>query len=46
MLGCVDAFISHSWSDDPEAKYQTLRAWALEFNANHGRDPLVWLGTT
>jgi hypothetical protein len=31
-LGEVDAFISHSWSDDGDAKFDRLQEWAAEKN--------------
>jgi len=36
-LGEVDAFISHSWSDDGDAKYDRMKEWAA------GRDVSIWL---
>jgi hypothetical protein len=42
QLGEVDAFLSHSWHDDPSEKWATLCAWAAAFEAKHGRPPLVW----
>jgi hypothetical protein len=42
-LGTVDAFVSHSWSDEPTAKYEALRIWADKFAQAHGRQPLLWL---
>ena len=42
-LNEVDAFVSHSWSDEPDAKYEALRLWALKFEQAHGRQPLLWL---
>jgi hypothetical protein len=33
----VDAFISHSWSDDGDAKYARMKEWAA------GRDVSIWL---
>jgi hypothetical protein len=36
-LGEVDAFISHSWSDDGDAKYVQMKEWAA------GRDVSIWL---
>ena len=36
-LGEVDAFISHSWSDDGDAKYVRMNEWAA------GRDVSIWL---
>ena len=38
----VDFFISHSWSDDPHAKWQAIQKMRNEFKATHGREPLVW----
>jgi hypothetical protein len=42
-LGEVDAFISHSWHDDPRAKWDSLQAWCDDFAANYGRPPKLWL---
>ena len=42
-LGEVDAFLSHSWRDDAESKWQALSAWAFEFTETQGRSPIVWL---
>ena len=42
-LGEIDAFLSHSWHDDPVAKWQTLLRWAREFEAKHRRTPSLWL---
>jgi len=42
-LGEVDAFLSHSWSDDGREKYEALRGWADAFEAAYGRPPLLWL---
>ena len=42
-LGEIDAFLSHSWHDDPAAKWQTLLRWAHEFEAKHRRTPSLWL---
>jgi hypothetical protein len=38
----IDFFISHSWSDDADAKYKALKSVAQEFNQIHGRDPTFW----
>ena len=38
-LGECDAFVSHSWYDDAEQKYQALQAWA----AAADEDVHVWL---
>jgi len=37
ILHEVDAFISHSWSDDGDAKYAQMKEWAA------GRDVSIWL---
>eukprot|EP00448_Togula_jolla_P020716 CAMPEP_0170582812 /NCGR_PEP_ID=MMETSP0224-20130122/7788_1 /TAXON_ID=285029 /ORGANISM="Togula jolla, Strain CCCM 725" /LENGTH=221 /DNA_ID=CAMNT_0010906071 /DNA_START=50 /DNA_END=715 /DNA_ORIENTATION=- len=42
-LGEVDAFISHSWDDEPESKWKSLRAWRNDFKRKTGREPLVWI---
>ena len=39
-LGGVDAFISHSWRDEPDLKWAKLEAWLAESGKD---DPLVWL---
>lgn len=38
----VDWFISHSWSDDPKAKWRALQEMRAAFVAQHDREPLVW----
>ena len=38
-----DAFISHSWSDDGDAKFMALSRWAAEFEKQAGREPTLWL---
>ena len=40
----VDAFVSHAWDDDHEQRYVALRAWATQFESEHGRTPIIWLG--
>lgn len=42
QLGYCDAFISHSWHDDAEAKWQALQRWRFDFVAKAGREPLIW----
>ena len=42
MLGAVDGFISHSWSDPGEAKHQLLHKWAAG-TASGSDGPLMWL---
>jgi len=39
----VDAFVSHSWSDDWDAKYAALEKWAERFESRHGRSPRLWI---
>ncbi|KAG8463432.1 hypothetical protein KFE25_004943 [Diacronema lutheri] len=38
----VDVFISHSWSDDADAKWVALQAWRARFVAKRGREPRAW----
>jgi len=45
-FGEVDAFISHSWSDDPGAKWDALQTWRSEFVAQYRREPIIWMGVT
>ena len=54
-LGSCDAFMSHSWHDDADAKWAALQAWAMRFEAatasrrasdaatSSGRSPTLWL---
>jgi|MDSY01.1.fsa_nt_gb hypothetical protein len=43
-LGTVDAFLSHSWQDDSDLKWEQLQAWGEEFRRTHGgREPMVWI---
>lgn len=42
-LGRCDAFISHSWQDDPAAKCQALQSWRLSFVSAQNREPIIWL---
>eukprot|EP00443_Scrippsiella_acuminata_P113341 CAMPEP_0115757900 /NCGR_PEP_ID=MMETSP0272-20121206/98660_1 /TAXON_ID=71861 /ORGANISM="Scrippsiella trochoidea, Strain CCMP3099" /LENGTH=429 /DNA_ID=CAMNT_0003203425 /DNA_START=99 /DNA_END=1388 /DNA_ORIENTATION=+ len=42
-LRSCDAFVSHSWHDNPEAKWAVLQAWRVQFLQAHGREPMVWL---
>lgn len=39
-LGHVHAFVSHSWSDDGNVKFDKLQEWAQEMG---GGDLLIWL---
>merc|ERR1711957_712437 len=42
-LGEVDAFLSHSWSDASDVKWNALQMWHVEFRHEHGRDAKVWI---
>lgn len=42
-VGNIDAFLSHSWHDNAESKWQALQEWRAEFKALHGREPTVWI---
>lgn len=43
-MGGVDAFVSHSWSDDPVAKWAALERWRSAFKQRgSGREPRLWL---
>ena len=43
-LGQVDAFLSHSWHDDSELKWEQLQVYREDFKrAHNGREPLVWI---
>lgn len=41
-LGGADAFISHSWHEDPDAKIVALEAWRQRFLIDRRREPRVW----
>jgi hypothetical protein len=43
LLGEIDAFVSHSWHDDPRAKWEALQTWCKDFCQMHGREPKLWL---
>merc|ERR1712226_404389 len=42
-LGIVDAFVSHSWHDDADAKWDALQSWRFKFKATHKREPYLWI---
>eukprot|EP00929_Paragymnodinium_shiwhaense_P054354 TRINITY_DN27238_c0_g1_i1.p1 TRINITY_DN27238_c0_g1~~TRINITY_DN27238_c0_g1_i1.p1 ORF type:complete len:695 (+),score=29.91 TRINITY_DN27238_c0_g1_i1:287-2371(+) len=42
LSGC-DAFLSHSWHDDPLQKWQSLTAWCTAFCQANGRPPRLWV---
>ena len=39
----IDLFISHSWYDDVDQKYDALCKLAAQFKRRHRRDPTFWL---
>merc|ERR1719201_2798256 len=41
-FGEVDAFISHSWSDPSDSKWDGLQSWRNDFKRRNGREPRVW----
>ena len=42
-LGSADAFICHSWHDDPDSQFAAFSAWMARFQAEHdGRIPSCW----
>eukprot|EP00929_Paragymnodinium_shiwhaense_P026712 TRINITY_DN15820_c1_g3_i1.p1 TRINITY_DN15820_c1_g3~~TRINITY_DN15820_c1_g3_i1.p1 ORF type:complete len:678 (+),score=44.29 TRINITY_DN15820_c1_g3_i1:195-2228(+) len=42
LSGC-DAFLSHSWHDEPREKWRNLAEWCTSFSEAHGRAPRLWL---
>eukprot|EP00927_Polykrikos_kofoidii_P047261 TRINITY_DN4138_c0_g1_i10.p1 TRINITY_DN4138_c0_g1~~TRINITY_DN4138_c0_g1_i10.p1 ORF type:complete len:284 (-),score=39.03 TRINITY_DN4138_c0_g1_i10:161-982(-) len=43
-FGFVDGFLSHSWSDPPDTKWEIIQAWRANFKAKHGdQEPTVWI---
>ncbi|CAK9010829.1 unnamed protein product [Durusdinium trenchii] len=42
-LGEADAFISHSWSDDPLAKWNAIQAFRKRFKNQHKVEPKLWI---
>ena len=42
-FGGVDYFVSHSWRDDLEAKWDILQKIRANFMKKHGRECVVWL---
>merc|ERR1711871_452718 len=43
-LGQIDAFVSHSWSDEPALKWAALQKWRCQFkDDNGGREPRLWI---
>ena len=39
----IDYFLSHSWHDNGEAKFNQLCEVVKRFRQAHGRDPTFWL---
>lgn len=37
------AFVLHSWSDDPAAKWAVLQRWRAAFVRVHGKEPELWI---
>jgi len=42
-LGSVDAFLSHSWHDPSDAKWEAIQNWRASFKLAHHREPLLWI---
>eukprot|EP00429_Kryptoperidinium_foliaceum_P016394 CAMPEP_0176041584 /NCGR_PEP_ID=MMETSP0120_2-20121206/20627_1 /TAXON_ID=160619 /ORGANISM="Kryptoperidinium foliaceum, Strain CCMP 1326" /LENGTH=552 /DNA_ID=CAMNT_0017374987 /DNA_START=75 /DNA_END=1733 /DNA_ORIENTATION=+ len=42
-LGQCDAFISHSWHDDPQAKWEAIQRWRGDFVERFGQEPTAWI---
>mmetsp|Transcript_7564 Transcript_7564/g.17998 ORF Transcript_7564/g.17998 Transcript_7564/m.17998 type:complete len:465 (-) Transcript_7564:15-1409(-) len=42
-LDSIDAFVSHSWYDDPAAKWEVLQAWRAEFDERNRCEPSIWI---
>ena len=38
-----DVFLSHSWHDDSNLKWEALERWCDAFEENHNRPPTLWL---
>eukprot|EP00927_Polykrikos_kofoidii_P053394 TRINITY_DN4786_c1_g1_i7.p1 TRINITY_DN4786_c1_g1~~TRINITY_DN4786_c1_g1_i7.p1 ORF type:complete len:639 (+),score=73.43 TRINITY_DN4786_c1_g1_i7:194-2110(+) len=43
VLGECDAFVSHSWHDCGDMKWQALTNWCEDFAQSRGRAPRLWL---
>ena len=41
--GEIDCFVSHSWHDDAETKYEALMAYCAKFRRRYNRDPTFWI---
>jgi hypothetical protein len=42
-FGEVDAYISHSWHDPSDEKWEALQGWRERFKREHDREPRVWI---
>lgn len=42
-LGLVDAFVTHSWQDNPQMKWAQIQYFRDEFRKAHGREAIVWI---
>eukprot|EP00927_Polykrikos_kofoidii_P049152 TRINITY_DN43271_c0_g1_i1.p1 TRINITY_DN43271_c0_g1~~TRINITY_DN43271_c0_g1_i1.p1 ORF type:complete len:591 (-),score=41.72 TRINITY_DN43271_c0_g1_i1:118-1890(-) len=42
-LGDCDMFLSHSWHDNAELKWEAITCWCEDFRETHGRSPRLWL---
>lgn len=41
-FSACDVFLSHSWHDDPQPKWDALEAWCEKFSRANGRAPTLW----
>ena len=41
-FGDIDAFISHSWHDPSDDKWDGIQIWREQFKMKYGREPRVW----
>lgn len=39
----IDAFLSHSWHDPPDLKWEALQHWRRQFRVEYRREPKVWI---
>jgi len=46
LVGACDAFVSHSWHDNPHLKWDALSSWCAEFEQTYQRTPQLWLDKT
>ena len=43
QMGNVDCFLSHSWHDPAQLKWDALQQFRTDFVSQHGREPRVWI---